>query len=598
MRHQVPSLGSLLLTLLLSLLAPGHPGLLPRGPAPSGPAGSTGIRAPTAASPRLPRVAQRPSPNVEPRPPDSHDPGARAQPGSHRPEPERTGPGTIGPDAGPHLDRAPREVVRRTLERALERARVDRGLFVAPEVVDHAVGQGRVGIVFGTGSETRASRAAFASLLSGPTADARWAGLRLFPLLDHGSARVGPQALLQLIGSDRVLRIELDGIHRPALTASVPRIRADLAHQLEADGDGQTIAILDTGLDPDHPMLAGRIVDEACFSVERDCPNGEDEMLGPGAGAPCPFACGHGTLVAGIAAGNDPGAGLVGVAPRAQLISIQVFSDIDGTPGAYTSDILAGLQHVLALTAYYEIAAVNLSLASEMLFSSSQSCDDSIGSQRLAIERLRQAGVTSVAAAGNEGRSDRLAAPACLSNVLSVGSSSLRDRLSGFSNVAAFLALLAPGEGIETARQGGGTGFTSGTSMATAHVAGAIALLREASPSATVGELQNALGLTGVPIRIPGQDLAIPRIDVEAARALLTSTLGPDPEPVGSEQEDGTGGDFTDAANPGRGGGGGGGCGLIGIEPLGVLVLLRLRPRRRSRRTPRPRRCVAPTASS
>jgi subtilisin family serine protease len=455
-----------------------------------------------------------------------------------------------------------------------------------------------VGIIFATGSEAEASQAAFASLLSGPAADARWAGLRLFPLLDHGAARVGPQALLQLIGSDRIQRIELDVIHRPVLAASVPRIRADLAHQIEADGDGQTLAILDTGIDPDHPMLAGRIVDEACFSLDRDCPNEQSEMLGPGAGAPCAFDCGHGTRVAGIAAGDDPEGRLVGVAPRAQLISIQVFSDIDGAPGAYASDVLAGLQHVLALTAYYEIAAVNLSLASERLFTSSQSCDAASASQRLAIERLREGGVASVAAAGNDGQSDLLAAPACLSNVISVGSSSLRDRLSGFSNSASFLSLLAPGEGIESSRQGGGTGVSSGTSMATAHVAGAIALLREATPSATVGELENALGLTGVPIRIPGGDLSVPRIDVEAARALLTATIDPDPAPVGTEQEDGTGDGFSGAAAPSGGGGGGGGCGLIGLEPFAMLFLLRRLPRMRPRPILKTRGSATTSASS
>jgi len=390
-------------------------------------------------------------------------------------------------------------------------------------------------------------------------------------------------------------------IHRPVLAASVPQIRADLAHQLGADGDDQAIAILDTGIDPEHPMLAGRLVDEACFSLDRDCPNAESEMLGPGAGAPCSFGCGHGTLVAGIAAGDDPEGRLIGVAPGAQLISIQVFSDIDGAPGAYASDVLAGLQHVLALTAYYPIAVVNLSLASERLFGSSQSCDEAIGSQRLAIERLREVGVASVAAAGNDARSDRLAAPACLSNVISVGSSSLRDRLSGFSNSASFLSLLAPGEGIESSREGGGTGLASGTSMATAHVAGAIALLREATPSASVVELQNALALTGIPIRVPGGGggaLTVPRIDVEAARALLAATIEPSPEPVAGEQDDGEADGFTGAAAPSGGGGGGGGCGLIGIEPFAVLLLLRLPSRKCSRPILKTRRAEASSASS
>lgn len=592
MRHQVPILGLLLLA-LLAHLAPGLVAPPTGAPEP----GVPGIASP-GAEPSDPLPASRRAPPiVEPRPQHPRSPWTSSEASRPGPARDAAGPRASDRDARPHLDRAPRENARQTLERAVDRARVDRALVVAPGVVDLAVEQGRVGIIFATGSQAEASQAAFASLLSGPAADARWAGLRLFPLLDHGAVRVGPQALLQLIGSDHVHRIELDGIHRPVLAASVPRIRADLAHQMGADGDGQTIAILDTGIDPDHPMLEGRLVDEACFSLTRDCPNGESEMLGPDAGAPCSFGCGHGTLVAGIAAGDDPEGRLVGVAPRAGLISIQVFSDIDDAPGAYASDILAGLQHVLALTAYYQIAVVNLSLASETLFISSQSCDDAIGSQRVAIERLREVGVVSVAAAGNEGQSDRLAAPACLSNVISVGSSSLRDRPSDFSNAASFLSLLAPGEAIESSRQGGGTGLTSGTSMATAHVAGAIALLREATPSATVVELENALGLTGVPIRFPGGDLTVPRIDVEAARTLLTTTIGSDPAPVGTEQEDGSGDGFAGAAAPSGGGGGGGGCGLIGIEPFAVLFLPRLLPRMRPRSILKRRGPAAPSAT-
>ncbi len=584
MRHQVPTLGLLLLVLLAHVVPDLDHENLPL-PDSSGPEKAIIPPAGALRSDVL-QSSRRVAPIVEPRPQDPRRVWASSEAVRPGPAREADPPEAGDLDTGLHLDRAPRALVRQALERAVDRARIERALIVAPEVVDLAVEQGRAGIVFATRLEAGGAPAAFTSLLSGPTADARWTRLRLFPLLDHGAARVGPQALLQLIGSDRIQRIELDAIHRPVLAASVPKIRADLAHQLEIDGDGQTIAILDTGIDPDHPMLEGRIVDEACFSLTRDCPNGEGEMLGPGAGVPCSFGCGHGTLVAGIAAGDDPEGHLVGVAPRARLISIQVFSDIDGAPGAYASDILAGLQHVLALTAYYEIATVNLSLASESLFTSEQSCDAAIGSQRLAIERLREVGVASVAAAGNGGNSDRLAAPACLSNVISVGSSSLQDRLSGFSNAASFLSLLAPGEGIETSRQGGTTGTGSGTSMATAHVAGAIALLREATPTATVDELENALALTGVAIQVPGGDFTIPRIDVEYARELLMTAIDSDSAPVGSEPESGgAGGDFVGATTPSGGGGGGGGCGLIGIEPFAVLFLLRLpRMRLRARR--------------
>jgi subtilisin family serine protease len=475
------------------------------------------------------------------------------------------------------LDEASEAEIRAALAHAIERRRRRGPLFVAPGVVDRVASERRVRIIFDIESPSSAGgvdASRLATLLSGPGERSGWEDLRLFPLLGHAAARTGPQALLNLIETDLVEQIEIDALHHPSLDGSLVQIGADLAHADGYNGDGSVIVLLDTGIDTSHPMFVGRVLDEACFSNTSDCPNGEQEMFGPGAAIPCDFGCDHGTRVAGIAAGADAGDGLVGLAPNASLIAIQIFSEVGGSAAAYSSDILAALQHVLALVPFHPISVVNLSFGGS-IYSTEESCNQAASSQRLAIELLRQAGVASVAAAGNESFTNALTTPACLSNVISVASVSQDDEPSRFSNSATFLSLLAPGESIETAENGGGTVVGTGTSLAAPHVSGAIALLREAVPDATVGEIENALALSGVPVLDDRNGVTTPRIRVAEAIDLLGATAGGPPP-------GGPGGGGVPATPTGGGGGGGGGaCGLIGLEPLVVLAVLRIAQRRR-----------------
>src|SRR6185436_1124016 len=137
--------------------------------------------------------------------------------------------------------------------------------------------------------------------------------------------------------SPDVARVFDDEIVRPTLAQSVPLIQADQAWSQGYVGSGTTIAVLDTGVDASHPFLAGKVIDEACFSStvagtsQSTGPGGSDEQFGPGAAAPCGLAdCLHGTHVAGIAAGNGAAAGVAysGVARGASIMAIQVFSNV------------------------------------------------------------------------------------------------------------------------------------------------------------------------------------------------------------------------------------------------------------------------------
>lgn len=470
------------------------------------------------------------------------------------------------------LDTAAPETIRAVLTRAIEDARRVRPLAVSPEIVEAAAREGSVRVVFEAPANVDAAGLAHTLDSGGRTASVD--DLRVFPLLGHGAARLSPGALLNLIVETPTQTIELDGVHRASLLESVPQIGADDAHAATHDGDGFAVAVIDTGVDVDHPMFADRLIEEACFSLDDDCPNGMSQMLGDGAAVPCAVAgCDHGTHVAGIAVGDAESGPLVGVAPHAELIAINVFSDIEGEPGAYTSDILAAMQHVLALSAFHDVAAINLSLGGQA-YSSVQSCNQGSPSQVNAINQLRNAGIATVAASGNEFLTNAISSPGCLARVISVGSVGGGDAVSSFSNSADFLTLLAPGETIQSAAEGGGTRNGSGTSMATPHVAGAFAAIREAVPGASVDEIENALVLAGQPILDDRNGITTPRLRVDQTIAMLESA-GP---PSGGGEAQGGGGDGGSS-----GGGGGGGCGLVGLEPFLVLALAR-RGRARRRR--------------
>ena len=93
-----------------------------------------------------------------------------------------------------------------------------------------------------------------------------------------------------------VSSIEEDVLVLPALSTSVPLVGAERAWALGFSGAGQTIAVLDTGVDKTHPFLAGKVVSEACYSWFWDtlgatsvCPNGSDDQLGPDSGVNCPM---------------------------------------------------------------------------------------------------------------------------------------------------------------------------------------------------------------------------------------------------------------------------------------------------------------------
>jgi uncharacterized repeat protein (TIGR01451 family) len=314
------------------------------------------------------------------------------------------------------------------------------------------------------------------------------------------------------------------------LSTSVNQIGAHNSHTLLYRGQGQTVAILDTGIDKFHPDLAGKVVSEACYSGADSgftslCPGGASSSTAINSALACAntiTGCHHGTHVAGIVAG---------VAPDASLISIQVFSRV--TSGcAHTSpctlstvaDVISGLNRVYNLRNSYNIAAVNMSLGAGQYISPCNSAGFLPGINAVTV--LRAAGITVVAAAGNDSYRFAMGWPACLPGVLSVGSVTKSNQLSDFSNVANYTTLLAPGSDIYSTfptAYGVNHATRSGTSMAAPHVAGALALLRNARPQGTPDQLTNALINTGTLVadNRPGGTVSKRAINVWAATCSL-----------------------------------------------------------------------------
>ncbi len=339
---------------------------------------------------------------------------------------------------------------------------------------------------------------------------------RRYRTVDAVAAELDRDGVEALRTAPGVIGIEPDRASRISASTNLTQIGAAAAQDAGATGRGATVAILDTGVDASHPMLAGRVVGEACFSRSGNCPNGQTTMFGSGSAAPCTFsagACGHGTHVAGIAAGND-GVRL-GVAPEATILAVQVFSRSGNSAISWTSDQMAGLDWVYAQRNTFTIAAANLSLGFS-LYADRPTCDaDGIGiGYRTVTDRLRTAGIATVAATGNDGSSTGISFPACMTGVYGVGSVGDADAVSSFSNRNDLMSYWAPGEGILSSVPGG-YAYETGSSMATPHVVGAFAVLRAAYPTATLDETAARLTATG---RVPtGDSRGKPRIDLWAA---------------------------------------------------------------------------------
>ena len=318
--------------------------------------------------------------------------------------------------------------------------------------------------------------------------------------------------------------LTLDG--EVSISATTSTMGAPSAWAAGFKGAGTTIAVVDTGVQTDHPFLMNvtvqKTVGEACFAssglgYSTTCPGGVpmgvNEPSKVGAGAPCPIdsgtplkeKCSHGTHVAGIAAGGN-GTGTSGIAPAASLISVQIFSYQYST-NSISSDngkVFTALEWLYNRRHDFPgLSVVNLSLGGDKKYPDASAipargddCDSEFSALKHAVQNLRNEGIATVVAAGNDSWSDGVSAPACLTNVVvasALKGGSGADERADYANVGPQVDLFAPGT-LTSSVPCNTFEISQGTSMATPAVSGSIAILRQATVAATVALLQNSGG--------------------------------------------------------------------------------------------------------
>ena len=333
---------------------------------------------------------------------------------------------------------------------------------------------------------------------------------------DIGKAVAGrfpEEAAERLADRPDVRYVEVDGRYEviETLPWGVDRVDADRAHADGYTGSGGDIAILDTGIDSDHPDLAANLGTGRAYvdSTTGSEPWDDDE--------------GHGTHCAGIADAVDNSEGVVGVSTAATLHAVKVLG-ADGY--GYYSDIAAGLEWTA--NRGYDVASLSLGGTT-----GSSTIRDAC---RYAVDN----GVLVVAAAGNDGEADSVRYPAAYSTVIAVSATTGSDDLAYFSSYGPEVELAAPGYSVYSTVPGG-YGYKSGTSMACPHVAGAGSQLMAAGLSNT--EARQTLRETAEDVGLPEDEQGYGLLDVGTAMDSLGST-----DPAVAVSTDSASGVGTDTA--------------------------------------------------
>jgi len=345
-----------------------------------------------------------------------------------------------------------------------------------------------------------------------------------YRLIPGAAMRVRAESITALERDPRVERVWLDLPVYTCLDVSVPLIGAPRVWDAGFTGKGVIIAIVDTGIDVEHPDLAGRVVETVDFSGEGFIDNN-----------------GHGTHVAGIAAGNGAASEgkYRGVAPEATLIAAKV---LKGNGSGMMSDVMAGVEWAVE----HGAQVINLSLGArgpcDGTDALSETCD-------AAVDR----GVVVCVAAGNDGPSpSTVGPPGCARKVITVGASTDEDRVADFSSRGPTRDgrvkpdIVFPGHNIVSCRSaqapappkgclstvlqylyGGHRGETSlpgdyytqlsGTSMAAPHAAGSAALLLEAEPGLEPAQVKEVLMRTAKDLGLDPNTQGAGRADIYQA---------------------------------------------------------------------------------
>jgi len=334
---------------------------------------------------------------------------------------------------------------------------------------------------------------------------------RTYRLIAASAHRALPSAINALSDRDEVAMIWYDEPVHTLLDASAPLIGAPQVWQANVTGKGIKVAIVDTGIDPNHPDFAGRIAQIRDFTGEGDVDKN-----------------GHGTHVAGIVGGA--GAQYRGVAPECSFYVAKV---LRGNGSGSTSDVMAGVEWA----AQQGAQVINLSLGSD------GACDGTDALSVLCDAAVAQGSVLCIAA-GNAGPgTSTVGSPGCAKSVITIGATTKADLVASFSSRGPTRDgrvkpdVCFPGASIVACRAAGTTMGTpvdalytsaSGTSMATPHAAGACALLLQAKPGLSPQQIKDILMNTAKNLGLDANTQGKGRADAFAA---YQSALGQEPQP-------------------------------------------------------------------
>ncbi|MDQ4085284.1 MAG: S8 family peptidase [Actinomycetota bacterium] len=314
------------------------------------------------------------------------------------------------------------------------------------------------------------------------------------------SARMSQTAaerVAQLPGVDFVQADSRVSTSAQSVPTGINRANADASPTAAIDGTDNRVdvdvAVIDTGIDLDHPDLNVYRAGATNCALTGVSPDDQH---------------GHGTHVAGTIGALDNSAGVVGMAPGARVWPVKVLNAVGvGT----TSDVVCGIDYVTAHADQIEVANMSLGGGGEDDGNCGRSNNDA---EHRAICASVAAGVTYAVAAGNDSADAAGSTPAAYDEVITVSAladfngqpgggaaptcrSDVDDTFANFSNYGSDVDLIAPGVCISSTWMGGGYNTISGTSMASPHVAGAAALYKANNPGASPAQVQSALESAG-----------------------------------------------------------------------------------------------------
>jgi thermitase len=238
------------------------------------------------------------------------------------------------------------------------------------------------------------------------------------------------------------------------------KIEAQQAWAVTKGAGNVTVAVVDTGVDYNHPDFGGRV------SKGRDFVNNDDDAMDDHY---------HGTHCAGTIGAGLGNGGVVGVAPEVKILAVKVLS-------ASGSGSYDGVANGITYAADQHVDVISMSLGGP---SSSKAIED-------AVNYARSKGTLVVAAMGND-NSERPSYPAAVPGVMPVGATTNTDTRSSFSNYGKHISVGAPGSDILSTVPKGGYKVLSGTSMATPHVAGLCALVKSQFPGFTADQIRQKI---------------------------------------------------------------------------------------------------------